>query len=149
MSLKMNRHCFRKWFHYPQPPSARRLLSLVIPSISSSVRLSVCPEWHSHSNSLRISAISLKFDGMMHSTMEQIAFQNGHTRPIFACSIELFKGFSYWPEIFVRWCTVTWSILLYKMAMLGQLLRVPRNFEIFHDRLFWPGHRDEVIALTI
>ena len=33
----------------------------------------VRPEWHYHSNTLRISAVSLKFDGMMHSTMEQIA----------------------------------------------------------------------------
>ena len=27
------------------------------------------------------------------------------------------------------WCTVSWSRLLFKMAMLGQFLHVPRNFE--------------------
>ena len=36
-----------------------------------------------------------------------------------------------------------------KMAMLGQFLRVPRNFEIFHDRLFWQGLRDDVTALIL
>ena len=30
------------------------------------------------------------------------------------------------------------------MAMLRQFLCVPRDFEIFHDRLFWPGLRDDV-----
>ena len=68
---------------------------------------SVCPPTRPkrryRSNSLRISAISLTFGGMMHNTMEQIT-----------------------------------------LLMLGQLLRVPRNFEIFHDRLFWPGLRDDV-----
>ena len=37
------------------------------------LRPSVRPEWYYHSSTLRILAISLKFDGMMHSTMEQIA----------------------------------------------------------------------------
>ena len=32
------------------------------------------------------------------------------------------------------------------MAMHGQFLLVPRNLEIFDDRLFWPGLRDDVIA---
>ena len=62
-----------------------------------------------HSNSLRISSISLKFG---------------------------------------RWCTVTWSRLLLKVAMLGQHLRVPWNFEIFHDRL-GPGLGENVTALTL
>ena len=35
----------------------------------------------------------------------------------------------------VEWCTVAWNRSLFKMAMLGQFLRVPRNFEIFHERL--------------
>ena len=30
----------------------------------------------------------------------------------------------------VGWCTVPWSRSLFKMAMLGQFLRIPRNFEI-------------------
>ena len=42
-------------------------------------------------NSLMISAISLKFGGMMHSTMEQIAVWNGYARPIFASSTELWN----------------------------------------------------------
>ena len=42
-----------------------------------------------------------------------------------------------------------WSRLLFKMAMLGQFLRVPQDFEIFDDRLFWPGLRDDVTALTL
>ena len=33
------------------------------------------------------------------------------------------------------WCTVWWNRLLSNMVMLGQCLRVPRNFEIFYDRL--------------
>ena len=37
------------------------------------VRLSIHPKRHSHSYSLTISAVSLKFGGMMHSTMEQTA----------------------------------------------------------------------------
>ena len=37
------------------------------------VRPSVRPERHSRSNALRISTISLKFGGMMHNTMAQIA----------------------------------------------------------------------------
>ena len=48
-----------------------------LPSAAMDICVSVCPsvcrEWRSLSNSLRISAISLKFGGMMHSTMEQIA----------------------------------------------------------------------------
>ena len=35
------------------------------------------------SNPLRVSAIGLKFSGMMHNTMKQIAAQNGHAQPIF------------------------------------------------------------------
>ena len=31
--------------------------------------------WCHHSNSLKISAIGLKFDGIMHSTMKQIVFK--------------------------------------------------------------------------
>ena len=34
-----------------------------------------------------------------------------------------------------------------QMVMLGQCLRVPQNFEIFHGRL-GPGLRDDVAALT-
>ena len=41
------------------------------------------------SNSIRISSISLKFDEMMHSTMEHIAVQSGHAPPTFACFVEI------------------------------------------------------------
>ena len=50
-----------------------------------------------------------------------------------------FKDFSYRPEICLGWCTVR---PLFKMAILGQFLRVPRSFEIFHDRL-GPGPRKD------
>ena len=72
-------------------------------------------------NSLSISAIGLKFGGMMHSNMKQIVIWNGHAWPIFVHSSELWnfqnmlrpglrddvtsltlsKDCSYWPEI--RW----------------------------------------------
>ena len=58
-------------------------------SVCVSVCLSVHPKWHSCFNFLIISAIDLKFGGMMHSTMEQIAIKNGHVRPIFAHFTEL------------------------------------------------------------
>ena len=35
-----------------------------------------------------------------------------------------------------------------KMAMLGQFLRIPRNFENFHDR-FEPGLRDDATDPTL
>ena len=54
-------------FYYPRPPSAPTGID-----VGHCVRPSVRPERHYHSNSLRISDISLKFSGMMHSTMEQI-----------------------------------------------------------------------------
>ena len=76
---------------YPRPPLAPTGIV-----VGHSVFPSVHSEWCSFSNSLRISAISLKFGGMMHSTMEQIAIYNGHVRPIYACSTELkfsMKGF--------------------------------------------------------
>ena len=44
---------------------------------------------HYHTNSSRISGISLKFSGMMHSNIKQIAIKNGHAQPIFARSKEL------------------------------------------------------------
>ena len=74
------------------------------------VRPSVCLERRYRSNSLRISAISLKFGGIMHSTIEQIDI---------------------------------------KIAMLGNFLRVPWNFEIFHDRFLWPGLTDDITTLTL
>ena len=51
---------------------------------------------------------------------------------------QLFKDFSYRPEIWTGWCTVPWSRSLFKMAM----------FEIFHDRL-GSGLRDDVTTLTL
>ena len=58
-------------------------------------------------------------------------------------------GFQLSAKIMVGWCTVPWSRSLSKMAMLRQFLHIPRNFEIFHDRLFWPGLRDDVSAPTL
>ena len=43
------------------------------------------------SKSLRILAIGLKFDGMMHITMKHIVVENGHAGPIIARSTELFR----------------------------------------------------------
>ena len=83
-------------FNYLWPPSAPTGID-----VGHCVRPSVRPERHYHFNSLRISAISLKFGGMMHSTMDQ-------------------------------------------MALLGHFLRVPRNFEIFDNRLF-----DQVWGMTL
>ena len=53
--------------------------------------LSVHPKRSSCSISLWISAISLKFGGVMHSTMEQIAIKNGLAQPFFACYSELWN----------------------------------------------------------
>ena len=67
----------------PRPPSAQ--MGIVVGhcvrstgrlSVRPPVYPSVRPERHYRSNSLRISALSLKFGGM-------IAVQNGHARPIF------------------------------------------------------------------
>ena len=59
-------------FNYLRPPSAPTGIS-----VGHCVRPSVRPERHYHFNSLRISAVSLKFGGMMHSTMDQIARSEG------------------------------------------------------------------------
>ena len=67
----------------------RRVLSSLRPAVCPSIRLSIRHEGHYCSNSLRISAISLKFSAMMHSTMEQIAIKYGHAPPIFPCSTKL------------------------------------------------------------
>ena len=42
-------------------------------------------------NSIRILVIGLKFGGMMHSMMKQIAFKNGHVWPIVGHSTELWS----------------------------------------------------------
>ena len=115
----------------------------------------------------RISAIGLKFGGMMHSATKQIAISNGHAWPIFACSMELWNfqsrlgpglrddipaltlwGFQLLAWNLVGWCTVPWSRLLLKMAMHGQFLQVPWHFKIFNDRL-GPGRwswRNHIMA---
>ena len=86
-------------------------LSFFHASIRPSVRLSITKTRY-RSNSLRISAIALKFGAMMHSTMKQIAVQNDCSRPIYARSTEiiglgqvsgttlprLLQGFSYRTE---------------------------------------------------
>ena len=46
---------------------------------------------HYRSNSLRISVTGLKFGGMMHNNMKQIVIWNGHARPIFVHSTELWN----------------------------------------------------------
>ena len=120
----------------------RRVLSSVIASVCPSVCPSVRPERHYRSDSLRISVISLKFVGMMHSTTEQIVV------PFCACSTEfkIFHDRLFWPGLWddvtiltlsglqvsawnlVGRCTVTCSRLQCKVAMLGWMLRVPWNF---------------------
>ena len=116
----------------------RRVLSSVIPvgrlSISPSIRLSF-PKIRHHSNSLRISAISLTFGGMMHSTMGQITILNGYGRPIVACFTELWNfpwyAFSTRSEgrryrsnsirvsgICIKWGWL-WSGSLHEIATLG------------------------------
>ena len=56
-------------FYYPRPPSAPTGID-----VGHCVHPFFQPERHYHLNSLRISAISLKFGGMMHSSMKQIVF---------------------------------------------------------------------------
>ena len=63
----------------------------VRPSLCPSVRPSVRPERRSHSNSLRISAISLNFGRMMHSNIQQIAIWNVYAQSIFVRSTELWN----------------------------------------------------------
>ena len=46
------------------------------------------------------------------------------------------------------WCSVAWSRLLLKMALPGQLMYIPQNFEIFHYRL-GPGLREDVTVVTL
>ena len=102
--LSIRQSLFSLSITYFSQYSSQRIIKNCIPSaaIGHCVRSSVCPsvsvrpERRYRSNSLRISAISLKFRGMMPSTMEQMKI---------------------------------------KMVMLGQFLRVPRNFEIFYTIL--------------
>ena len=58
-------------------------------SLRAAIRPSVRPE--RHYRCLRISAISLKYGGMVRSTMEQMAIKNGHAQPIFASSTKLWN----------------------------------------------------------
>ena len=84
--------------YYPRPPLAPMGI-FVGHCIRPSVRLSVCPsvslsvrpERRYRFNSLRISAFSLTFGGMMHTAVEQIAIKNGHARPIVAGSSEHYR----------------------------------------------------------
>ena len=63
--------------------------------------------------------------------------------------LKFFKDFSYQLKKFGEMMHSTMEQIAFKMAMLGQFLRVPQNFEIFHDRRFWVVLRDDVTALTI
>ena len=62
------------------------------------------------------------------------------------------KECSYWPDYCLMHSTPgqyhPWSRLLFKMAMLGQFLRVSWKFSNFHDRL-GPGLRNDVTAFTL
>ena len=62
-----------------------------IPRYSIHTKLTQFPWQYYCFNSLRISAISLKIGGMIHSMMKQIAIRNGHARLIFARSMELWN----------------------------------------------------------
>ena len=50
------------------------------------MRPSICPKRRYRSNSLRVSVMGLKLGGMMHSTMKQIAIQNGYAMAILCVS---------------------------------------------------------------
>ena len=95
-----------------------------------------CPKWHYYSNSLRISAIGLKFVWIIHSTMKQIANWMLCTA-IFASFMELWsfhdrlgtgvgddgatltlQRFELSAWNLVGWCTAPSRRLLYTMAML-------------------------------
>ena len=61
---------------------------------------SVRPERRYRSNSLRNSAIGLKFGEAMHSTMKQVVIQKSYVLPIFARATALiFMEFIYLSEI--------------------------------------------------
>ena len=71
---------------YPWPPLAPTRI-VVCPCVCPFV----CPKQRYHTNSLRISAISLKFGRMMHSTMKHIAVDNGDAWSIFLRTTELWN----------------------------------------------------------
>ena len=129
------------------------VLSLVIAFFPSSVCPSVCssvrPKRCSCCDSLRISAISLKFVGMMLSSMKQIAIQSGHALPIFAHSVELWnirwKAWTrsegrHYRSNSIRISTISVKFdgmmcsnmkpFAVKMTLLSQFLLVQWNFEI-------------------
>ena len=159
--------CMNEKALLPWMPSALTGIAVghcVRPSVRPSVLPFVRPERQSRCNSSRISAIRLKFSGMMHSTMEQIAIKNGR-----ACSTELWKmpwkAFltrserrrsrsnslrispislqfgemmqSTMEQISILNIYIFVFIYTSKMAMLVHFLHIPPKFEIFHDRLFW------------
>ena len=132
-------------------------------------RRSVHPERRSRSYSLRISAISLNFGGMMH-TVPWVRLLYGYARPIFVCSTELsteffhdrlfeqvlgmtltiylFKDFSYWPEIWrgdaqylETYCYLKW-LYSANFACSTELWNFPWI-------PFLPGMRDDATDLTL
>ena len=129
---------------YPQLPSAPTGIVVgncvhpsVCPAVCPSVHPSVHPEWHSCFNSLRISAISLKFGGMMHSTVEQIANWNGHARPILACSMELLN-FPWWAYLTRsegwRYRSDSWKISAISLKFDGMMHSNMKQIPIYN----WP-----------
>ena len=76
-----------KYNFNPRSPSAPMgiVVGHYVRPVHPSVRRSVLND----ATALTLSAISLKFGGMMHSAMDQIAIENGHARHFFACSTEL------------------------------------------------------------
>ena len=88
---------------------------------------------------LRISGITMKLGGVIHSNMKQNAIYSGTFKfsmigleQVWGTTspLELFYDFPLLAWRVVGWCTVTWSTSSFQMAMLGPLFRVPRNFEI-------------------
>ena len=55
------------------------------------MRSSICPKRRYRSNSLRVSVMGLKLGRMTHSTMKQIAIQNGYAMVIFVRFTELWN----------------------------------------------------------
>ena len=101
------------------------------------------------SNPGNISAIILKFCGVISSIMKQIAEWNDHAQP-FACTLwnlEKFhdmlglgqeedfvtlalNGFGISSWNLLKWCTVPWRLLC-NLTMTSQVLRILRNFDYF------------------
>ena len=90
-------------------------------SMGLSARPSVRPKRRCRSNSLSISAIDLKFGGVMHSTMKQNTLQMA----MLCYCAGVHRILKMWgnhttDRNLVAWCSVPWSGSLFEMAMFSQ-----------------------------